>query len=76
MHVIIAGCHVTRHDGRHKDAALKVTESDSAPDTQNHHKVIQGRSAALSSVTIESFYYLATPCIKAPIRMSDTDHDA
>ena len=35
----------TRHDGRHKDAALKVTESDSAPDAQNHHKVIQGRSS-------------------------------
>ena len=36
---------ISRHDGRHKDAALKVTESDSAPDTLNHHKVIQGRSS-------------------------------
>ena len=40
---------VTRHDGRHKDAALKVTESDSPPDTLNHHKVIQGQSGGPES---------------------------
>ena len=43
--IMIVALTVTRHDGRHKDAALKVTESDSAPDTQNHHKVIQGRAS-------------------------------
>ena len=40
---------VTRHDGRHKDAPLKVTESDSPPDTLNHHKVIQGQSGGPES---------------------------